>query len=61
VDAVKRDLNFCIGENPHMHGGLGVWHGRRGAAETVSAMPLGCHHFTMSKGVYIDVANGEAH
>ena len=40
VEKVKKDMEFLIGENPHMRGrALGVWVGGRGAAEIISEMP----------------------
>ena len=62
VDAVKRDLEFLIGENPHMHG-RPLGYGSEGEArlKLFQKCPLGCHHFTDFEGVYIDIANGEAH
>ncbi|HMI95396.1 MAG TPA: VOC family protein [Micropepsaceae bacterium] len=61
VDAVKRDLEFLIGENPHMRG-RALGYGSEGEArlKLFQKCPLGCHHFTDIEGVYIDIANGEA-
>jgi catechol 2,3-dioxygenase-like lactoylglutathione lyase family enzyme len=62
VDKVKEDLEFLIGENPHMRT-RAVGYGPEGEARLnlLKKCPLGCHHFTDIEGVYIDVANGEAH
>ncbi len=61
VEQVKKDLDFLIGENPHMKG-RPLGHGSEGEARLnlFRKCPLGCHHFTDIEGVYIDVANGEA-
>lgn len=61
VDAVKNDLEFLIGENPHMHG-RPLGYGSEGEArlQLLQKCPLGCHHFTDIEGVCIDVANGGA-
>ena len=61
VDAVRHDLEFLIGENPHMKG-RPLGYGPEGAArlELFKKCPLGCHHFTDIEGVLIDVLNGEA-
>ena len=62
VDAVTHDLEFLIGENPHMHGRpLGYGSEGKARLELFRKCPLGCHHFTDIEGVYLDVANGEAH
>jgi catechol 2,3-dioxygenase-like lactoylglutathione lyase family enzyme len=62
ADAVKRDLEFLIGENPHMRG-RALGHGSEGEArlKLFQKCPLGCHHFTDIEGVYIDIAKDEAH
>jgi len=62
VDAVKRDLEFLIGENPHLRG-RALGYGSEGEArlKLFQQCPLGAFHFTDIEGVYIDVANGEAH
>ena len=62
VDQVRKDLEFLIGENPHMHG-RPLGYGSEGEArlKLFQKCPLGCHHFTDIEGVYIDVANSEAH
>jgi catechol 2,3-dioxygenase-like lactoylglutathione lyase family enzyme len=62
VDQVKKDLEFLIGENPHMHG-RPMGYGSEGEArlKLLQKCPLGCYHFTDIEGVCIDVANGEAH
>jgi catechol 2,3-dioxygenase-like lactoylglutathione lyase family enzyme len=62
VEQVKKDLEFLIGENPHMHG-RPLGYGTEGEARLAlfKKCPLGCHHFTDIVGVYIDVMNGEAH
>jgi catechol 2,3-dioxygenase-like lactoylglutathione lyase family enzyme len=62
VDAVKHDLEFLIGENPHLRV-RALGHGAEGEArlKLFQKCPLGCYHFTDIEGVYIDVANGEAH
>ena len=61
VEAVKRDLEFLIGENPHMRG-RALGYGSEGEArlKLFQKCPLGSYHFTDIEGVYIDVANGEA-
>jgi catechol 2,3-dioxygenase-like lactoylglutathione lyase family enzyme len=61
VEQVKEDLEFLIGENPHMRT-RAVGYGSEGEARLnlLKKCPLGCHHFTDIEGVYIDVANGEA-
>lgn len=61
VDAVKRDLEFLIGENPLMHG-RPLGYGSEGEArlKLFKQCPFGQHHFTDVEGVYLDVANGEA-
>jgi catechol 2,3-dioxygenase-like lactoylglutathione lyase family enzyme len=62
VDAVKRDLEFLIGDNPHMRG-RALGRGSEGEArlKLFQKCPLGCHHFTDIEGVYIDVGESEAH
>jgi catechol 2,3-dioxygenase-like lactoylglutathione lyase family enzyme len=61
VDAVKRDLEFLIGENPHLRG-RALGYGSEGEArlKLFRKCPLGAYHFTDIEGVYIDVANGGA-
>jgi catechol 2,3-dioxygenase-like lactoylglutathione lyase family enzyme len=61
VDQVKKDMEFLIGENPHMHG-RPLGHGSEGEARLnlFRKCPLGCYHLTDIEGVYIDVANSEA-
>jgi catechol 2,3-dioxygenase-like lactoylglutathione lyase family enzyme len=61
VEGLKRDLDFLIGENPHMHG-RPLGHGSEGEErlKLFRKCPLGCHHFTDIEGVYLDVAEDEA-
>jgi catechol 2,3-dioxygenase-like lactoylglutathione lyase family enzyme len=62
VDAIKHDLEFLIGENPHLRG-RALGYGAEGEArlKLFQKCPLGCYHFSDIEGVYLDVANGEAH
>ena len=59
VEQVKRDMEFLIGENPHMHG-RPLGYGSEGQArlKLFQKCPLGCFHLTDIEGVHIDV--GEA-
>lgn len=61
VDAVKRDLDFLVGENPLLHG-RPLGYGSEGEArlKLFRTCPFGEHHFTDVEGVYLDVANSEA-
>ena len=60
VDAVKRDMEFLIGENPHMKG-RPLGYGSEGEArlKLFQKCPLGCFHLTDIEGVHIDIAEGE--
>jgi len=60
MDAVKRDMEFLIGENPHMKG-RPLGYGSEGEArlKLFQKCPLGCFHLTDIEGVHIDVAEGE--
>jgi catechol 2,3-dioxygenase-like lactoylglutathione lyase family enzyme len=57
VDQVKKDMEFLIGENPHMHG-RPLGYGSEGEArlKLFQKCPLGCFHLTDIEGVHIDVA-----
>jgi len=57
VDQVKKDLEFLIGENPHMRT-RALGYGSEGEArlKLFQKCPLGCFHLTDIEGVYIDVA-----
>ena len=57
VDQVKKDMEFLIGENPHMHG-RPLGYGSEGEARLnlFKKCPLGCLHLTDIEGVCIDVA-----
>jgi catechol 2,3-dioxygenase-like lactoylglutathione lyase family enzyme len=57
IAAVKRDMEFLIGENPHMHG-RPLGHGSEGEArlKLLQKCPLGAFHLTDIEGVHIDVA-----
>ena len=57
VDQVKKDMEFLIGENPHMHG-RPLGYGSEGDArlKLFQKCPLGCFHLTDVEGVHIDVA-----
>jgi hypothetical protein len=57
VDQVKKDLEFLIGENPHMRT-RALGYGAEGEArlELFRKCPLGRFHLTDIEGVYIDVA-----
>lgn len=61
VDAVKRDLEYLIGENPHLRG-RALGYGSEGEArlKLFKQCPFGDHHFTDMEGVYIDVAEAAA-
>src|SRR5215471_5113691 len=61
VDQVKKDLEFLIGENPHMHG-RSLGYGSEGEArlKMFQKCPLGSYHFTDIEGVLIDVADAAA-
>lgn len=61
VEQVKKDLEFLIGENPHMHG-RPLGYGSEGEARLnlFKKCPLGCFHLTDIEGVYIDTAEAEA-
>jgi catechol 2,3-dioxygenase-like lactoylglutathione lyase family enzyme len=57
VAQVKKDMDFLIGENPHMHG-RPLGYGSEGEArlKLFQKCPLGCFHLTDIEGVLIDVA-----
>ena len=57
VEQVKKDMEFLIGENPHMHG-RPLGYGSEGEArlKLFQKCPLGCFHLTDIEGVHIDVA-----
>ena len=56
VEQVKKDLEFLIGENPHMHG-RPLGYGSEGEARLnlLKKCPLGCFHLTDIEGTHIDV------
>ncbi|HXI99580.1 MAG TPA: VOC family protein [Micropepsaceae bacterium] len=56
VDQLKKDMEFLIGENPHMHG-RPLGYGSEGEArlKLFQKCPLGCFHLTDIEGVHIDV------
>jgi catechol 2,3-dioxygenase-like lactoylglutathione lyase family enzyme len=57
VDQLKKDMEFLIGENPHMHG-RPLGYGSEGEArlKLFQKCPLGCFHLTDIEGGHIDVA-----
>jgi catechol 2,3-dioxygenase-like lactoylglutathione lyase family enzyme len=57
VDAVERDMEFLLGENPHMHG-RPLGHGSEGEArlKLFQKCPYGAFHLADVEGVYVDVA-----
>jgi len=57
VEQVKKDMEFLIGENPHMHG-RPLGYGSEGEArlKLLQKCPLGCFQLTDIEGVHIDVA-----
>jgi catechol 2,3-dioxygenase-like lactoylglutathione lyase family enzyme len=57
VEQLKKDMEFLIGENPHMHG-RPLGYGSEGEArlKLFQKCPLGCFHLTDIEGVHIDVA-----
>jgi catechol 2,3-dioxygenase-like lactoylglutathione lyase family enzyme len=57
IQQVKKDMEFLIGENPHMHG-RPLGYGSEGEARLnlFKRCPLGHFHLTDIEGVYIDVA-----
>ena len=57
IDQVKKDMEFLIGENPHMHG-RPLGYGSEGEARLnlFKKCPLGHFHLTDIEGVYIDVS-----
>ena len=57
VEQVKKDMDFLIGENPHMRG-RALGYGSEGEArlKLLQKCPLGCFHLTDIEGVHIDVA-----
>jgi len=57
VEQVKKDMEFLIGENPHMRG-RALGYGSEGEArlKLFQTCPLGCFHLTDIEGVHIDVA-----
>ena len=56
VEQVKKDMEFLIGENPHMHG-RPLGYGSEGEARLnlLKKCPLGCFHLTDIEGTHIDV------
>ena len=56
VEKVKQDMEFLIGENPHMRG-RALGYGSEGEArlKLFQKCPLGCFHLTDIEGVHIDV------
>ena len=59
VDQVKKDMEFLIGENPHMRT-RALGYGPEGEArlKLFQKCPLGRFHLTDIEGVHIDVAEG---
>jgi catechol 2,3-dioxygenase-like lactoylglutathione lyase family enzyme len=57
IEQVKKDMDFLIGENPHMHG-RPLGYGSEGEARLAlfKKCPLGHFHLADIEGVYIDVA-----
>ncbi len=57
---LKRDMEFLIGENPHMKG-RPLGYGPEGIERfnLFKKCPLGCFHLTDIEGVHIDVAEGK--
>ena len=57
VEQLKKDMEFLIGENPHMRG-RALGYGSEGEArlKLFQKCPLGCFHLTDIEGVHIDVA-----
>jgi catechol 2,3-dioxygenase-like lactoylglutathione lyase family enzyme len=57
VAKLKADMEFLIGENPHMRG-RALGYGSEGEArlKLFQKCPLGCFHLTDIEGVHIDVA-----
>ena len=55
IEQVKKDMEFLIGENPHMHG-RPLGYGSEGEARLnlLKKCPLGCFHLTDIEGVHID-------
>ena len=62
VEPVKKDMEFLIGENPHMQG-RPLGYGSEGEArlKLFQKCPLGCFHLTDIEGVHIDVAEEARH
>jgi len=60
IDALKRDMEFLVGENPHMRS-RALGYGPEGIERfnLFKKCPLGCFHLTDIEGVHIDVAEGE--
>jgi catechol 2,3-dioxygenase-like lactoylglutathione lyase family enzyme len=60
VEQVKRDMEFLIGENPHMRG-RPLGYGSEGEArlKLLQKCPFGRFQLTDIEGVHIDVAEGE--
>ena len=60
IDQLKRDMEFLIGENPHMKG-RPLGYGPEGIErlKLFKKCPLGCFHLTDIEGVHIDVAESE--
>ncbi|HEX3484792.1 MAG TPA: VOC family protein [Micropepsaceae bacterium] len=56
VEQVKKDMEFLIGENPHMRT-RALGYGSEGEArlKLLQKCPLGCFHLTDIEGVHIDV------
>ena len=56
VEQVKKDMEFLIGENPHMHGRpLGYGSEGESRLKLFQKCPLGCFHLTDIEGALIDV------
>ena len=61
VEQVKRDMEFLIGENPHMRG-RALGYGSEGEArlKLLQKCPLGSIQLTDIEGVHIDIAEARA-
>jgi catechol 2,3-dioxygenase-like lactoylglutathione lyase family enzyme len=61
VEKIKGELDWLIGENPHMRT-RAIGYGMEGEArlKLFQKCPLGCFHLTDIEGVYIDVAEAKA-
>jgi hypothetical protein len=56
VEQIKKDMEFLIGENPHMHGRpLGYGSEGESRLKLFQQCPLGCFHLTDIEGTLIDV------